>query len=70
MEFLALLYLANFVASVAFVFLQQQWSLARQGDAQQLKEKTVILPPFWATRPAVWCLLLQGEGHHLSTAAD
>jgi hypothetical protein len=50
MEFLDLLYLtvvyilAIFVvvSSVVFVFLQQRWSLAGHGDAQQQKEKTVI----------------------------
>jgi hypothetical protein len=54
MEILDLLYLVAIyiltvfvaVSTIVFVFLQQQWSLAGHGDTQQLKEKTVILPPF------------------------
>jgi hypothetical protein len=60
MEFLDLLYLvivailAIFVvvSAVAFVFLQQQWPLMGHGDTLEQKEKTIILPPFWAARSA------------------
>jgi hypothetical protein len=44
--------LAIFVTAAVFVFLQQ-WSWLGHGDVLQ-KEKTVILPPFWAARPAAW----------------
>ncbi len=42
------------LSSVVFVFLPQRWSLAGHSDAQQPKEKTVILLPFCAARPAAW----------------
>jgi hypothetical protein len=58
MEFLDLLHLvvvANLpifiAAAFVFVFLQRRWSLMVHGDALQQKEKTIILPPFWAARP-------------------
>jgi hypothetical protein len=60
MEFVDLLYLAVVailaifidVTAVIFVFLQW-WSWLGHGDALQ-KEKTVILLPFRAARPAAW----------------
>ncbi len=49
------------VSSVVFVFLLQRWSLAGHGHAQQLKEKTVILLPFWAARPAAWFVFAESK---------
>jgi hypothetical protein len=42
--------LAIFFAVFLFVFLlpQQRWFRLEHSDAQQPKEKSVILPPFWA----------------------
>ena len=55
MEFVDILFILVAVAmSRVFTFLLQQWSLPRHGDSQQQKEKTVILPPFWAARPVAW----------------
>jgi hypothetical protein len=76
MEFLDPIYLAVVailaifvaVSAVIYVCMQQRWSLTGHGDALQQKEKTVILPPFWATRPMAWFAFAEEEGHHLSTA--
>jgi hypothetical protein len=37
---------------VIFIFLQQRWFQSGHGDTQQQKEKSVILPTFWAARSA------------------
>jgi len=52
--------LAVFVAtsSVFFLFLQRRWS---HGDTQQQKEKSMILPPFWAARSAVLFALAESS---------
>jgi hypothetical protein len=42
------------VFAVVFFCLQQRWFQFVHGDAQQQKEKSVILPLFWASRPAAW----------------
>jgi hypothetical protein len=42
------------VSSVVFVFLQRRWPQLGHGDSNLQKEKTVILPPFWAAWPAAW----------------
>jgi hypothetical protein len=47
-------FLAIFVFSVVFFCLQQRWFQYVHGDAQQQKEKSVILSLFWAARPAAW----------------
>jgi heme/copper-type cytochrome/quinol oxidase subunit 2 len=49
-------FLAIFVHVFAVVFfcMQQRWFQFVHGDAQQQKEKSVILLLFWAARPAAW----------------
>jgi hypothetical protein len=42
------------VSSVGFVFLQQRWLQPGHGNSKLQKEKMVVLPTFWAARPAAW----------------
>jgi hypothetical protein len=47
------------VSSVVFVFLKLQ--LIGHGDSKLQKEKTVILLPFWAARPAALVRLTESK---------
>jgi hypothetical protein len=49
--FFFLLLAAFFVVFFSYVVKMQQFQPGQQG---QEREKTVVLPPFWASRPAAW----------------
>jgi hypothetical protein len=59
MEFVDLLYLVV-VAILAILIFMQRWSWLGHGDGLQ-KEKTVILPPYWAARLAAWFAFAEGK---------
>jgi hypothetical protein len=48
-------------SSIILAFFQRRWSLSGHGDSQQQKERSVILPPFWITRPAAWFVFAESK---------
>ncbi len=50
------------VFAVVFFLLQLWWFQFVHGDAQQQKEKSVILPLFWAARPGPGSVSREGDG--------
>jgi hypothetical protein len=59
--FMAVMAIIMMFSSIIFAFVQRRWSPSSHGDSPQQGEKSVILPPFWTTRPAAWFIFVESK---------